>query len=98
MSPFADMEEIKKSIPLSELGDVLDFVTLVADILSTPRKDSPWWHIEATDPLTVSAPGLRGGASVTGGSRPWFRVFFRDVAELWVGERAWRDSNPRPTA
>jgi hypothetical protein len=30
--------------------------------------------------------------------RPWFQVFFRDVAELWVDERAWRDSNPRPTA
>ena len=70
MSPFADMEEIKKSIPLSELGDVLDFVTVVADIVSTPRKDRPWSQIEPTERLTVSAPGLRGGASVTGGSRP----------------------------
>ena len=30
--------------------------------------------------------------------RPWFRVLFRDLAEVWVVERAWRDSNPRPTA
>ena len=27
---------------------------------------------------------------------PWFRVFFRDLAELLGAERAWRDSNPRP--
>ena len=30
--------------------------------------------------------------------RPWFRVLFRDLAEVWCVERAWRDSNPRPTA
>ena len=30
--------------------------------------------------------------------RPWFGLFFRDLAEVMDGERAWRDSNPRPTA
>jgi hypothetical protein len=30
--------------------------------------------------------------------RPWFGLLFRDLAEVWVAERAWRDSNPRPTA
>ena len=30
--------------------------------------------------------------------RTWFGLFFRDLTELMDGERAWRDSNPRPTA
>jgi len=68
MSSFADMDEIE--ITSSELGDVLDFVTKVADIVGTPRKDRPWSQIEPTERLTASAPGLRGEAFVTGGSRP----------------------------
>ena len=28
--------------------------------------------------------------------RPWFQVFFRDLAKLLGAECAWRDSNPRP--
>ena len=27
--------------------------------------------------------------------RPWFRVFFRNLADLSGAECAWRDSNPR---
>jgi hypothetical protein len=29
--------------------------------------------------------------------RPWFRILFADVP-VWIAIRAWRDSNPRPTA
>jgi hypothetical protein len=28
--------------------------------------------------------------------KAWFGLFFRDLTELVDGERAWRDSNPRP--
>ncbi len=30
--------------------------------------------------------------------RPWFRAVFADIVEAWDAQRAWRDSNPRPTA
>ena len=43
--------------------------------------------------LSVESGGLAGVAP-----RPWFRLLFGDLAEAWVAERAWRDSNPRPTA
>ena len=92
------MEQLESQLGLPEY-DPEAALRRIADVGEVVRRGDPAQQRRALHALFERVEVSRDNGQIAKVvPRTWFGLFFRDLTELMDGERAWRDSNPRPTA
>jgi hypothetical protein len=90
------MEQLEAQLGLPEY-DPEAALRKIADVGELVRRGDPAQQRRALHALFERVEvSIDNGQIAKVVPKAWFGLFFRDLTELVHGERAWRDSNPRP--